>query len=280
MALITGSLAERWMMPERTDQKHRADRKRLVEIGALEGGPHDGMPLLGNFITFSHGGYANPVINRGQAHSRHKSISVKTGYTHVGEGKGEMWLEMTNEINGSVADFISHPGQFNIDTGGSPFSYRPDSMAQYLDDTIKVIEVKRHPDEIDAELAEKFAAVKEFLRRVGWEFEVIFTPDIMGSLTRQHNIMRLYGRRAKTLTDDQVGKAHSIRRSGAALTLGELAGRVSPQNDIDGIVIAQALIARGHFTIDLDAPLTASSILHPVPEHHGRSLIRLTGNVQ
>ncbi len=280
MTIVTSSLAERFIIPERTDSKHLADRKRLVEAGSLKGSPYDGVPLLGNFITFSHGGYGNPVINRGQSHSRHKSISVKTGYTHVGEGKGELWLEMTNEIDGNVADFIPHPGQFNIDLGGSRFSYRPDTMAQYLDDTVKIIEVKRHPGEIDAELAEKFATITEFVRRFGWEFEVRFAPDIMGSLTRQHNIMRLYGRRAKKLTDDHIRTALFIRRSYPTLTLGELAEQVSPQNDLDGIVIAQALIARGYFTINLDAPLNAFSILQPTLDHHRRSLIRLTENVQ
>lgn len=280
MAVLTGSLAERFMMPERINPAQRSDRKRLIEAGSINGGPHDGMPLLGNIIAFSHGGYNNPVINRGSAHSRYKSISVKTGYTHVGEGKGEQWLEMLNEVDGNVADFISHPAQFNIDMGGSAFSYRPDSIVQYLDDTVKVIEVKRDPDEIDSELADKLAIVREFLRRIGWDFEVMFTPDIMGSLIRQHNIMRLYGRRAKELTNGQIEMALSIRRCGQGLMLSDLIAQVSPKDQIDGIVIAQALTAQGHFLVDLDEPMIATSNFQPTPEHHGRSLIRLTENVR
>ena len=279
MAAAAGSTAQRFMMPELADLSARPDRRRLIAAPPSDHGPFVGEPLLGRITTFSHGGFANPVINRSLGHSRHKSISKKTGYTHVGEGRGEQWLEMTNEVDGNVVAFLSHPYRLDIDMDSSIFSYRPDSVAQYLDDTIKVIEVKRTPKDIDDDLAIKLALVREFLRRIGWEFEVMFEKDILGSRTRQHNLMRLYGRRATALSERQSGVAAVARRSGKPITLGDLAELVSPESSLVGTAAAQTLIAQGHFLVDLDMPIVPSTILTPTPNHDGRSLLHLAETI-
>lgn len=279
MAMITGSLAERFMMPERTEPSQRASSARLIPAeptdGALQTGPFANTPLLGRIEVYSHGGAANPVINRGQSHSRTKSISRKTGRTHFGEGTGEQWLEMKNEIDGNVVDFIAHPAKFHIDTGTSTFTYRPDFLVQYLNGIIKVIEVKRSLADIDVELAEKFGAVREFSRRIGWEFDVMFTPDIMGSRTAQHNIMCIYGRRGKELTKETLAIGRALRESGAAIPFPELTAMVSPDDPLEGKVIVQSMIAHGHLLADLCAPIGEAAILTPTPQHDGRSQIRL-----
>lgn len=284
MAAITGNLADRFLMPERSDPRQRASRSRLIPAeplaGSLPGGPLANAPLLGRIEVYNHGGKSNPVINRGQSHSRTKSISKKTGMTHFGEGTGEQWLEMTNEIAGNVIDFIAHPGKFHIDMGTSAFSYRPDFLVQYLDGTIKVIEVKRSLADIDVELAEKFAGMHEFSRRIGWEFGVMFTPDIMGSRTKQHNIMNIYGRRGKDLSDQALDIARSLRKSGKAISFQDLTAKVSPNDPLAGKVIVQTMIAHGHLLADLGAQIGEAAILTPTPQHDGRSQIRLMEKIK
>lgn len=272
------------MIPEHIDPNQLASRARLIPAnpigGTLSEGPLFKEPLLGYIEFYSHGGYANPVINRGQGHSRTKSFSKKTGFTHFGEGKGEQWLEMNSEIDGNVVDFLAHPAKFHIDMNGSAFTYRPDFLIQYLDGAIKVIEVKGSLTDINDELAEKFAIVTEFVRRIGWEFEVVFTPDIMGSRIRQHNVMRLYGRRGGELTKRTLDIARSLSKSGEPVAFEDLRAMVSPENPLVGTVIVQTMIAQGHLLVDLDAPIGEAAMLIPTPKHNRRSQIRLMENMK
>jgi hypothetical protein len=172
-------------LPIRTDPDYTASRQRLRR-SANEWLPLGHSSVLARLMVLRHGGHERPVIHRGSKHLRFRFVSVKTGTTQLGEGRGEEFLAMTNEVWGEVHDYECHPFRIEFMRDGKLTSYRPDAVRMFVDGTIEVIECKRTPDDLnDEEYRETLALVAEICRRLGMVFRVLYLHDIMGPRERQ-----------------------------------------------------------------------------------------------
>jgi hypothetical protein len=247
-------------MPSFYNEHEPADSRRLI---AVANAPLD-EPPLGHIITFRHGGAERPVITKGGLHKRFRMLSTKTGLSEVGEGKGEQLLAMTCDVDPQVSNFKCHPYKFKLALGGAPFSYRPDIAIQYRNGLFEIVEVKRTPDDLDDELKNRLARVKEFVRRCGWQFSIRYLDEIKGSSARVSNVERLFGRRALKLTDRERYLADGMMLDGQAIIWGDLAQRLSPGNARHGDAVIEHLITAGYFDVDLDSRFAMSTWLTPL----------------
>lgn len=245
-------------IPNFRDEREPADSRRIVTSAA-----GIDTPPLGRIVTFRHGGVERPVVTRGGLHLRFRMPSAKTGMTEVGEGRGEELLAMQCEIDGSVLNFKCHPYRFEIAFGGAAFTYRPDIAILHRDGRIEIVEVKRTPDDIDEDDKEKLGRVREFVRRCGWEFSIRYLDDIRGSNEREHNVARIFGRRANLLTLKEGLVAEAERAKNVPIRWDQLAHLLSPRDALHGDAVVERLLAGGMFVVDLDSKLGPASLLTP-----------------
>lgn len=247
-------------MPSYYNELEPADSRRLIAAAYAPVNE----PPLGHIITLRHGGAERPVITKGGLHKRFRMPSTKTGMSEVGEGKAEQLLAMTCDVDPQVSNFKCHPYKFKLALGGAPFSYRPDIAIQYRNGLFEIVEVKRTPNDLDDELKNKLARVKEFVRRCGWQFSIRYLDEIKGSSARVGNVERLFGRRALKLTDRERYIADAMILDGQSITWGELAQRLSPGNICHGDAVIEHLITAGYFDVDLDSKFSTSAQLTPL----------------
>lgn len=171
---------------------------------------------------------------------------------------------MTCDVDPQVSNFKCHPYQFKLALGGAPFSYRPDIAIQYRNGLFEIVEVKRTPDDLDDELKDQLARVKEFVRRCGWQFSIRYLKEIKGSIHRKGNVERLFGRRALILADRERYIADAMMLDGQAITWGEMAQRLSPQSVRHGDAVIEHLITAGYFDVDLDSKFSTNTRLTPL----------------
>lgn len=245
-------------VPNFRDEREPADSRRIV----MSAGGMD-TPPLGRIVTFRHGGIERPVVTRGGLHLRFRMPSVKTGMTEVGEGRGEELLAMQCEVDGNVLNFKCHPYRFEIAFGRAAFTYRPDIAILHRDGRIEIVEVKRTPDDLDEDEKEKLGRVREFVRRCGWEFSIRYLEEIRGADEREHNVARIFGRRANTLSLEEGLVAEAERAKNVPIRWDRLAHVLSPRDALHGDAVVERLVAGGKFIVDLDARLGPATVLTP-----------------
>lgn len=255
-------------LPDFRDEREHADFARIIPA-MKNGGEH---PLLGRIEVLRHGGEQRPVITRGAPHMRFRMPSAKTGMTEVGEGRGEELLTMQCEVDGNVLNYKCHPYRFEIALGEKPFTYRPDLAILWRNGKIEIVEVKRTIDDLTSDDRIRLGWVREFVRRCGWQFNIRYLEEIRGSKYREHNVARIFGRRALVLSRSEQSLAKSIRASGAPIEWGRLSTRLAEGDVRHGNAVVECLIAKGWFTVDFDAAFTAATILTPTRHVPRRSL--------
>lgn len=266
----------RAMIPDRTDPSVQPSPRLLQRI--LDGvEPIRYGTRIAKFTVFQHGGHQRPVITRGSKHSRFRFTSRKTGLTQLGEGGGEEFLAYWNEVHGHIEDYQCHPGEFEISRPGGSFRYRPDALRQMVDGTVELIEVKRTPADLDADLRDKLADVREIARRCGWRFRVLYHKDIFGCelKTRKRNVEGIFGRRSLSLLPLQKRVARAAASRGDSISWRDLGERLAPGDALTADAAIECLLARGLFVTDLDARLGGNMLLQPVRPRRGASMIRL-----
>lgn len=255
-------------LPDFRDEREHADPARIIPAG--KSGDED--PLLGRIVVLRHGGEQRPVITRGAPHLRFRLPSAKTGMTEVGEGRGEELLAMRCEVDGNILNYKCHPYRFEIALGEKPFTYRPDLAILWRNGTIEIVEVKRTIDDLTSEDRIKLGLVREFVRRCGWQFNIHYLADIRGSSYCEHNVARIFGRRALILSRSEEPLAKSIRAAGGPIEWGRLAASLVEGDVRHGNAVVECLIAKGWFTVDFDAAFSSATILTPTRPAHRRSL--------
>lgn len=263
------------MLPDRTDHAERPSRRRPRRLTS-RWLPLDTHSSSARITVLRHGGHERPIIHRGSKHSRFRFPSIKTGTTQLGEGKGEEWLAYLNEIWTDVADYECHPYLFEFTGGNGPFSYRPDSVRYFRDGRIEVLEVKRSPDDLrDADYRERLAEVRELCRVNGWDFRVIYLPEILGPQARQNNVISLFTRRSMELNRTEEQIAGRLASKGTQIEWGDLRDRLAPTDRLHGDAVIERLLARGMLSTNLDVRFTPNTVLTPTRPFQGKSEIRL-----
>lgn len=228
---------------------------------------------LAQITVLEHGGHDRPIITRGGKHLRSRMGSRKTGLQQVIEGRAHRDLAMLNEVSPDVLDYQAHPFKMEFQLGGDRKVYYPDHIRLLRDGTIELIEVKRTPADIsDAEYRAKLGAVAEIARRVSWSFRILYQNDIDGPPNRKANVEAIYMRRFMRLTrEEQMGISEFVS-AGREMPWGKLRDRVCSDDERRGEAVLQCNIALGRIAVDLDAPITDSSIVmpcKPVPSRRG-----------
>jgi hypothetical protein len=264
------------LIPDRTDLSVRPSPRLLRRV--LDGvEPIRYGTRIARFTVFQHGGHQRPVITRGSKHSRFRFTSRKTGLTQLGEGKGEEFLAYWNEVDGHVGDYQCHPGQFEISRPGNVFTYRPDALRQFVDGTVELIEVKRTPADLDADLRDKLADVREVCHRFGWHFRVLYDEDIFGiePRVRRQNVEGIFSRRSFSLSRFQQNVARKVVGRGSPVAWNDLGEQLAPGDPLDAYAAIECLLARGLFVTDLDRRLGGNARLTPLRVRRDASAIRL-----
>lgn len=263
------------LLPDRTDATQIPSRRRPRR-------PTDRWLPLGNgsvlarITVFQHGGHQRPVIGRGAKHSRFRFASLKTRTTQLGEGKGEEWLAYFNEVSTQVADYECHPYRFDFVDRNGPFSYRPDTVRLFRNGRIEVGEVKRDEKDVrDPEYRERMAEVRELCRICGWDFNILYPRDTIGTETRRRNVMALFCRMSMGLTRQEEKVAGRLVANGSPIEWGDLRDRLAPSDPLQGDAVIECLLARGMLSTEIDARFTNATVLLPVRPFTGASEIRL-----
>ena len=261
--------------PNLTGPSVRPNRRRLRRITEqwLPIGEGD---VIARYTVFCHGGHQRPVIGRGGKHLRFRFPSTKTNTTQLGEGKGEAFLALHNEIWSDVVDYECHPGEFEVMVGGKRKRYRLDGIRMFRDGTVEVIECKRTPRDLDdEEYRELLAVIAEVLRSIGWKFRVLYLRDIKGSRARQMNVWGLFCRRSMVLTPSEERIANSLIGKGSCTEWGDLRDRLAPTDPLRGDAAIERMLARSTLSTDLDVKFTPGTVLMPLKPFTGQSEIRV-----
>lgn len=262
-------------LPNLTDPSVRPNRRRLRRITEqwLPIGEGD---VIARYTVFRHGGHQRPIIGRGGKHLRFRFPSTKTNTTQLGEGKGEAFLALHNEVWSEVADYECHPGEFEVMVGGKRKRYRLDAIRMFRDGTVEVIECKRTLKDLnDEEYRELLAVIAEICRSVGWKFRVLYLRDIKGSRARQMNVWGLYCRRTMLLTQGEERIAKRLVGNGAPVEWGDLRDRLAPTDPLRGDAAIERMLARGMLSTDLDVKFRPGTVLTPLKPFTGQSEIRV-----
>lgn len=240
--------------------------------------------MMARITVFQHGGHERPVITRGSKHLRFRFPSLKTQTLQLGEGKGERYLALFNEVATCVLDYECHPCKIEIIRDGRMETYRPDSIRLLIGGTIELIEAKRTPDDLgEPEYRERLARVAEVARLCGWAFLVLTLRQIMGPPPenprqlphRVRNVDALYGRRTMSLSRHEERVAGRVVGRGEPLEWAELRDRLAPTDPLQGDAVIEALLARGRLSANLDQPFSRRTVLMPTKPFSGSSGIRL-----
>ncbi|MEO7468779.1 MAG: hypothetical protein ABIV36_17325 [Sphingobium limneticum] len=231
---------------------------------------------IAKITVFRHGGHERPVIGRGSKHLRFRFPSMKTGTTQLGEGRGEEFLALFNEVVTEVGDYECHPYKFEYSRDGKVRSYRPDAVRMFRNGTVELLECKRTPADLaDEDDRENLAVVAEIARLVGMKFRVLYLDEIYGTAARRSNVWGLFARRSMDLTRDEERLARRIVGNGEPVEWGDLREWLSPTDLLRGDAVIEALLARGTLATDLDVSLTTGTILQPTEPFTAPSEIRI-----
>lgn len=228
---------------------------------------------LAQITVLEHGGHARPIITRGGKHLRSRMGSRKTGLQQIGEGRAHRDLIMLNEVHPEVIDYQAHPFKIEFQLSGIRQVYYPDHVRLLRDGTIELIEVKRTPADLsDADYRAKLGGVAEIARRVGWNFRILYQCDIDGPPARKDNVEAIYMHRFMRLTRAEQLEISRFTASGRDVAWAELRTLVCPDDCRRGEAVLRSCIALGQIAVDLDAPITNTSIItacKPAPPLRG-----------
>lgn len=272
------------LLPIRTDAARRSNPRRLRRV-ADRWLPLGHASLAAKIVVLRHGGHERPVITRGSKHLRFRYLSTKTATVQLGEGKGEEFLALFNEVSSTVHDYECHPFEIHLVVRGRTVRYRPDAVRQMADGSIELIEAKRTSNDLqDPEYREVLAAVAELCRQCGWKFRDLYLDDIFGPKPKDNprklpervtNVRALFGRRTMALTRQEQRVASRAASSGAPLDWSDLRDRLAPDDPLQGDAVIEHLLAAGRLSTDLDQKFGPSTLLTPCRPLLGVSSIRL-----
>lgn len=262
-------------IPNYANPDEAASRSRIRRPGQRWPGFEE-VSRLAQIVVLEHGGYANPVIKRGQMHLRSRMGSRNTGRQQVVEGRGHRDLTMWNEVYPQCLDYNAHPFRIHGQVLDQRFVYFPDHIRLMRSGEVELIEVKRSPADLDKPgYRDKLGAVAEIVRRGGWNFRILYHDDIAGPRWRMRNVEGLYARRFMLVSRAEQDVVTSFVMRGAETTWADLRDRIAPDDPRRGNAVIENAIALGRIDVDLDERFTDATILRPLAPMPHNDQIRL-----
>ncbi len=240
-------------------------RLRLKRVATSWEGGEASTSILARMTVLQHGGYDEPIITRGKKHLRVRIPSRKTGRRQMLEGPSEMFLGMDSEANWNVRDWEAHPMISSFVYDGKPMTYRVDLMRQLRDGTVECIEAKRTAsDLVDPDYALKLGCYAEICRRIGWQFDIRYKAEIIGSKARRRTVEMLFGQVYKQLDRSVEKTVERFVNDKVPVAWGSLRDAVAPHSRIEGNAIVCHVSTRQRLSFDLDAEITPDTIVTPL----------------
>jgi len=188
--------------------------------------------------------------------------SLKNNRSISFESTLERDFYLSLEFDNSVASYEEQPLTINGNINGCSVSYTPDCLAQHIDDSQTLFEVKYTTDlEKDAEeLAPRFDLAKRYVREHDIAFCIVTELDIRCVKLDNQRFLYAFSLAPKNLTNIQNTILNHLNEP---LTLESLLLSLSPERIKQAAFIPAIwhLVFTGALKIDIDIPITNKSII-------------------
>lgn len=201
------------------------------------------------------------VISPSGGIMRSKFPSRKNGRLVHCEGLLELDAAHLFELHPRVARYREQPATFMFPDCGRLRRYTPDFEVELVSGKTIRVEVKPERFMLDAEVRNKLAMVGAHMRRLDEAF-VVLTDVELRRQPRQSNV-RSISRRASRVPPSQAAATAAVSRLRDALPAP--LGLATALCDAEGRN-AFSLLQLGLLRCDLDAPLSADTPIHMIPE--------------
>jgi hypothetical protein len=228
----------------------------LAEDASLE-------PLAHLYVA-NDGGPIRTLIGSAHRHWYEIIPSCRTGGWQPVDSEGEHMLAMDSEIEFRFPDYRTQAFRLRMVLDGVLDEWICDHLRQTTCGTIEAIEVKPHPDAIDAAYKRKLFRAAVILGRLGWRVSIRYGEEIRGSRPRQDNRSFVSDDGDIIPDPDAVAAFDRMMASCRSTTYGLLADELS-SSQFQGRAVVHSLMVAGRVEFDIDSVLHRGTpiILHP-----------------
>lgn len=200
--------------------------------------------------------------------------SKKTGLPNPFEGRLERALIHWCEVDGRVVDYQSQAARLVFPTDAGRREWIIDLLRQMEDGTVEAIEVKRSERDLrDPDYALKLSYARAIVESFGWRFRIMMAEQIYGPLARIRNVARIQMRRSVHIDHDAQARFERLATS-HPIALFQQVREVLDDRIVQGVALAQRMIAAGRVLVDLDRDIRDNTVVQLRPPRLVQSRIR------
>lgn len=263
----------------RRDAEEIADPRRLRREHARWEGL-DQATRFGRIIVLEHGGRSRPVIHRGSRHLRSRMVSRKTDLLQISEGRGLRFMIQRCEIDGNFIKYQAHPFRIDAIADGTILTWYPDIVWVRRGERPHLVEIKPDISALEEpDYLRKMNVMMEFAQRIGWTMQILYDEDIFGHrlvrADRWANVNAIYSRRYFKASRAEARAVFALVAARQQVTWAEARDQLSADDPARGDAVVEWAIARGHFVVDLDRPITSRTLLTPLAAASPAATIRI-----
>lgn len=254
--------------PDHRDASEIVDPRRLRREHARWEGL-DQATRFARIVVLDHGGRRRPIIHRGSRHLRSRIVSRKTRVLQISEGKGLRFMIQRCEIDGATIDYQAHPFRIDAVADGTVLTWYPDIVWVRRGERPHLVEIKTDISALDdPDYLRKIEVMMDVARRIGWTMQVLYDEDVFGHRLvrddRHANVNAIHSRCYLTPSVAETRALAALVAKGSEVSWADARDAFSPDDGPRGDAVVEWAIARGHFTIDLDRPITPRAMLAPL----------------
>ena len=198
----------------------------------------------------------------GMAHRHIFAINrdPKTNWPNPTEGVTERAWAMRCATDPDAFDYQTQPFRLELVVDGRLVSWIPDYWVLWRSGKIEIGEIKVDVSGLqDADYERKLRAAFELFGRSGWDAQVRYSEEILGSVDRQINVGTLYPDRTATIDSAHRTAFRRLLANGAVVCFGDLVEALDISRPMQSQAVAHRLVCMGRVWTDLDELLTEDS---------------------
>jgi hypothetical protein len=210
-------------------------------------------------------GLVSSAVTFRRKQSTFSFLSLKSGRTQMGESPYELQNAQEKEVDPICVDFQLPGPRLCWDSPEGPRHYTADAISTDVSALITVDEVKASESYFrEPSYSALMDRVEEDLSGINVKFRKITGDQMERQRRRRFNVTRLFGDRFTAFGPRQIDAIENLFSQHPEQPLGRLEANLGVDARISGHIVNALMCAR-HLRYDLDAQLTADSIVRPVP---------------
>lgn len=241
---------------------------RTIEAAAISASNSTALldySALATLVVTPNGGPIRTIITGRRRITTGSYASIKAGRSLPFESMNERAFLMHSEVDASVVDYRAQPFRLELVIEGTKRAYIPDGLRLLDTGKLEVIEIKKDRRcHADPNYAIKLEYVAKICELVGWRFRTIYATELFQPTQRYRNILDVQSWRLTDYSDSDLYLIASRLDAAKTETFGVLSellgGGPSANAKLKAMMVNRVL------RIDLDAPLSCSSLVQRVQE--------------